>query len=63
MMSQEEWRKMLEDTLEKLGEPWKMLPLEKAIKFVSDYEVVSSETVGDTKVLLLASKGKVSNKA
>ena len=56
MRNVEEYRAMLEDTLEKFGEPWKGLPLETAIGFISDYKVVSSDIVDETKILKLTKK-------
>ncbi len=44
MRSIEEYKSMLEVTLEKFGEPWKGLPVETAIGFISDYKVVSTDT-------------------
>lgn len=58
MTHREEYRKMLESTVEKFGEPWKTLPIETVIRFISDYEVISSEFVDDMKILKLASKVK-----
>ena len=59
MRRMEEYRRILENTVGKFGEPWKALPIEMVIKFVSDYEVISSDTVNDTKVLKLIKKNKV----
>jgi len=58
MKSIEEYRLMLEDTLEKFGEPWKALPLETAIGFISVYKVVSTDTHDETKILTLTKKDK-----
>ena len=58
MRSVEEYRLMLEDTLEKFGEPWKTLPIETAIGFISDYKVVSSDTSDEMKILKLTKKDK-----
>jgi len=40
MRSVEEYKSMLEATLEKFGEPWKTLPIETVIGFTSDYTVI-----------------------
>lgn len=56
MKNLEEYKSMLEATLEKFGEPWKVLPLEIAIRFISDYEVVSSHTRDKMKILELTKK-------
>lgn len=58
-MNREEYRKVLETTVEKFGEPWKTLPIETVIRFISDYEVISSETADDVKVLRLIAKSTV----
>ena len=58
MRSAEEYRLMLEDTLDKFGEPWRGLPIETAIGFISDYKVVSSDTLDEMKILRLAKKDK-----
>ena len=58
MKSVEEYRLMLEATLEKFGEPWKTLPIETAIGFISDYKVISSDTLDEMKVLKLTKKAK-----
>jgi len=56
MKSVEEYRLMLEATLEKFGEPWKTLPIETAIGFISDYKVISSDTSDEMKILKLTKK-------
>jgi len=58
MRSVEEYRLMLESTLEKFGEPWKGLPVETVIGFISDYKVVSSDTLDEMKILKLKKKDK-----
>lgn len=58
MTNLEEYRSMLEATLEKFGEPWKGLPIETAIGFVSDYKVISSDTLDEMKILKLKKKDK-----
>jgi len=58
MKSVEEYRLMLEDTLEKFGKPWKGLPVETAIGFISDYMVISSDTLDEMKILKLKKKDK-----
>ena len=58
MKSVEEYRLMLEDTLEKFGEPWKGLPVETAIGFISDYKVISTDTHDEIKILKLKKKEK-----
>ncbi len=58
MKSIEEYRLMLEDTLEKFGEPWKALPIETTIGFISDYEVISTDTHNEMKILKLKRQDK-----
>ncbi len=58
MRNLEEYKSMLEDTLEKFGEPWKVLPVETAIGFISDYKVVSSDILDEMKILKLKKKDK-----
>jgi len=58
MRGVEEYKLMLEATLEKFGEPWKGLPIETAIGFISDYKVISSDTLDEMKVLKLTKKDK-----
>ncbi len=58
MRSVEEYKSMLEDTLEKFGEPWKGLPVETAIGFISDYKVISTDTHDEMKILKLKKKDK-----
>jgi len=58
MRSVEEYRLMLEDTLEKFGEPWKTLPVETVIGFISDYKVVSTDTHEEMRILKLKKKDK-----
>ena len=58
MKSVEEYRAMLEDTLEKFSEPWKGLPVETVIGFISDYKVVSSDILDEMKILKLTKKDK-----
>ena len=57
MGSKEEYIQMLEQTVEKFGEPWKTLPIETVVEFISDYEVVSSEATDGMKILKLVGKG------
>jgi len=58
MRSVEEYKSMLEATLEKFGEPWKALPIETVIGFISDYNVVSSDVLDGMKILKLTKKDK-----
>lgn len=58
MTNREEYLKILETTVAKFGEPLKTLPIETAIRFISDYEVISSDFIDDIKILKLASKVK-----
>lgn len=58
MKSIKEYRLMLEAALEKFGEPWKTLPIETAIGFISDYKVISTDTLDEMKILKLAKKDK-----
>lgn len=58
MRNVDEYKSMLEDTLEKFGEPWKGLPVETAIGFISDYKVVSTDTHDEIKILKLTKKDK-----
>jgi len=58
MKNPEEYKSMLEATLEIFGKPWKVLPVETAIRFISDYKVVSSDTRDETKILKLTKKDK-----
>lgn len=58
MRGLKEYRSMLEDTLKKFGEPWKTLPIETAIGLISDYKVISSDTLDEMKVLKLKKKDK-----
>ena len=58
MKSVEEYRLMLEATLEKFGEPWKGLPVETVIGFISDYKVISTDTHDEKKILKLTKKDK-----
>lgn len=58
MRSVEEYRAMLEATLGKLGEPWKGLPVETVIGFVSDYRAISTDTHDKMKILNLSKKDK-----
>ena len=58
MKSVEEYKLMLEDTLGKFGEPWKTLPIETVIGFISDYKVVSTDTHDETKILNISKKDK-----
>ena len=58
MRSVDEYKSMLEATLEKFGEPWKGLPLETTIGFISDYKVVSTDTHDEMKILKLKKKDK-----
>ena len=56
MRNAEGYRLMLEDTLEKFGKPWKGLPVETAIGFISEYKVVSTDTHDEMKILKLKKK-------
>ena len=56
MRSLKEYRLMLEETLEKFGEPWETLPVETVIGFISDYKVVSTDTHDEMKILKLKKK-------
>jgi len=58
MRNLEEYKSMLEDTLEKFGKPWKALPIETVIGFISDYKVVSTDTLDEMKILKLKKKDK-----
>ena len=58
MRNLEEYKAMLEDTLEKFGKPWKTLPIETAIGFISDYKVISTDTRDEMKILKLKKKDK-----
>ena len=58
MRSVEEYRAMLEATIEKFGEPWRGLSIETAIGFISDYRVVSTDTHDEMKILKLKKKDK-----
>ena len=58
MRSVEEYKLMLEATLEKFGEPWKGLPVETTIGFISDYKVISADTHDEMKILKLKKKDK-----
>ena len=51
MRSVEEYRAMLEATLGKFGKPWKGLPIETVIGFISD-------THDEMKILKLTKKDK-----
>ena len=56
MRNVEEYKLMLEDTLEKFGEFWKGLLVEIVIGFISDYKVISYDTVDEMKILKLTKK-------
>lgn len=58
MRSVEEYELMSEDTLDKFGEHWKALPIERAIGFISDYKVVSTDTFDEMKILEIKKKDK-----
>lgn len=57
MTDMENYVKQLEETVEKFGAPLRELPIESAIKFISDYEVASSEVADGMKILKLVKKG------
>ena len=56
MTNVEEYIAMLEATLEKFSEPLRGLPIETVIGFISDYKVVSSDTLDEMKILKLKKK-------
>jgi len=51
-----------EDLARRFGAPWKHLRLEVAIGYISDYEVIASETDGDKKFLTLRKRPEAISK-
>ncbi len=51
--AQEQREAAIEEVMRALGAAWKALPVEAAIGYISEYEIISSRTVGEEKILRL----------